>query len=423
MGQHLSHIERARHAIDQSQRVDTEGGLHRGLLKQVVQDHVGVGIALEPDDQAGLATRRVVLGLGDPVEIARADQVLDLLGHRGNRRLVRHLGDDDPSGSVAPLFDVSHRPQLDRAPSGAQGVQDSLATQDERAGREVRALDELHQVVRRGVRVLEQVGGGVDDLTQVVRRNVGGHAHGDALGAVDQHVRKARREDRGLFGRGVVVGDEVDGLLVDAAHQLQSQCSKSALGVAHGCRSLVGSGSAEVSVAVDQRVPHRELLDHAGQGFVDRRVAVRVVRAHDVADHLGALRVRSVGQEPLVVHGVQDPAMDRLQAVTNVGERPRHDDRHGVFEEGALHLLLDLDGLDEPGDDIVGGVGPAPALVVTSWHALSSSASVSKALRSSVRCLSSVVGRWCHRRIGPLVGVRLEGFRYRGSGRPWHWFG
>ena len=38
--------------------------------------------------------------------------------------------------------------------------------------------------------------------------------------------------------------------------------------------------------------------------------------------------------------------MHRLEAVARVGQGPRHDDRHGVVEEGALHLLLDLDRLD-----------------------------------------------------------------------------
>ena len=37
----------------------------------------------------------------------------------------------------------------------------------------------------------------VDDLAEIVRRDVGRHADGDAAGAVDQQVREARRQDRG----------------------------------------------------------------------------------------------------------------------------------------------------------------------------------------------------------------------------------
>ena len=39
----------------------------------------------------------------------------------------------------------------------------------------------------------------VDDLAQVVRRDVGGHADGDAGRAVDQQVRDRRRQDRRLL--------------------------------------------------------------------------------------------------------------------------------------------------------------------------------------------------------------------------------
>ncbi len=153
----------------------------------------------------------------------------------------------------------------------------------------------------------------------------------------------------------VVVGHQVDGLFVDVGHELQRQRSQPAFGVAHGRGAVVGAAAAEAAVAVDQRVAERELLDHAGQRLVDRRVAVRVVRPHDLAHDLGALAVRPVGTLPVVEHGVEDPAMYRLESVAHVGQGPGDDDGHGVLEERALHLLLDLDGLDGAADGLVPG--------------------------------------------------------------------
>jgi hypothetical protein len=96
------------------------------------------------------------------------------------------------------------------------------------------------------------VDGGVDDLAQVVGRDVGGHAHGDALAAVDQQVREPAGQHHRLgLVAGVVVG-EVDGVLVDAVEHLHGDRRQPALGVA-----LAAGGSrrrAEVAVAVDQRV-------------------------------------------------------------------------------------------------------------------------------------------------------------------------
>jgi hypothetical protein len=55
----------------------------------------------------------------------------------------------------------------------------------------VRTLDERHQVVGRRLGVRQEVQRGVDDLAQVVRRDLGRHTHGDALGAVHQEIREA----------------------------------------------------------------------------------------------------------------------------------------------------------------------------------------------------------------------------------------
>ena len=102
----------------------------------------------------------------------------------------------------------------------------------------------------------------------------------------------------------------------------------------------------EISMPVDERVAQGEVLRHADQSVVDRAVAVRVVLAHHLTGDPRALHVGAVGARAEDVHAPEDPAVHRLESVARVGQRPRRDDRHGVVEEGALHLLLDLDGLD-----------------------------------------------------------------------------
>ena len=61
-------------------------------------------------------------------------------------------------------------------------------------------------------------------------------------------------------------------------------------GVAGGCR-VIAVDVAEVALAVDERITHREILGEAGERVVDRLVAVRMQVAHDVADNLGALQI------------------------------------------------------------------------------------------------------------------------------------
>jgi hypothetical protein len=46
-----------------------------------------------------------------------------------------------------------------------------------------------------------------------------------------------------------------------------------------------------------------------------------MVVAHHVADHLRALSVLRVGREVLLPHREEDAALDRLEAVADVGQR------------------------------------------------------------------------------------------------------
>ena len=342
----LHQVERAGHAVDQRHHVDGEAGLQLRLLEQVVQHDVGVGVPAQADDEVGLAAGRVVVDVGDALELAGVDQLLDAPGDGLAAGLVGQLGDDDlhAAAPASRLLDGGLGPHLHAAPAGAVGLHDPGPAHDEAARREVGTLHEAHEVVRRGVRVVDQVDGGVDDLAQVVGRDVGGHADRDALAAVDQQVGEAGGQDDGLLVGPVVGRLEVDGVLVDVRDHLHGERVQAALRVALGRRPEVGR--AVVAVEVDERVAQREGLGHAHEGVIDRAVAVRMELGHRVAGDAGALDEGAVGPEALLLHVPDDPPVHRLEAVAHVRQGAGHDDGHGVVQEGPLHLLLDLDRLD-----------------------------------------------------------------------------
>ena len=204
-----------------------------------------------------------------------------------------------------------------------------------------------------GVRIVDHLDGGVDDFREVVRRDVGGHADRDAVGAVDDEVGNAGGQDVGLEGGLVVVGDEVDGVHFNVGEQFAADFFEAALGVPHGGRRIAIDG-AEISLAVDQGIAHAEGLRHADERVVDGGVAVGVVNAHGLADDLRALGVLLVRLQTHLVHGVKNAAMDGLEAVAGIGKRAPDDDRHGVVEIRAAHLVFNIDG-DEIGCAGAGG--------------------------------------------------------------------
>src|SRR5690606_24117169 len=93
------------------------------------------------------------------------------------------------------------------------------------------------------------------------------------------------------------------------------------------------------------------------QRVVDGGITVRVELPHHVTDHPGALDVPALGPVTAVVHRVQDLAVNRLEAVPYVRQRPTHDHAHGVVEIRALHLDLEADRHDtataRAGDNLV----------------------------------------------------------------------
>ena len=153
-----------------------------------------------------------------------------------------------------------------------------------------------------------------------------------------------RGQDRRLLERAVVGERPVDRFLVDVvAEHLLREAREADLGVAHRGRR-VAVDRAEVALPVHERLGHREVLRHPDDRVVDRRVAVRVVLAHDVADESGRLLVGPVVPVRLLPHPEEDAAVHGLEAVAHVGERAPDDDGHRVVEIAPLDLLFDGDG-------------------------------------------------------------------------------
>ena len=322
--------ERARHAVHEGEHVGAERLLQLRVLVQVVEHDLRHGVALEHQHEAlAGAARGFVAHVGDATDLAVAHRFADRHDKAIGIDLVGQFRDDKAHASADFLGvdDCTHR---DEAASGAVGLFDALVPQDCGAGREVRTLDagdeSVEQLFAACLRVFQRPVHAIGDLAHVVGWNVGGHAHGDATGTVDQQVGEAAGQHDGLLRLAVVVGLEVNGVLVDVAHHFHGERGHAALRVTHGGRGIVARG-AEVALSVHEQVAHAPRLCHAHEGVVDGGIAVRMVLAHHVAHDAGALVVAAVGTVAAVIHRVDHATVHRLHAVAHIGERTLHD--HG----------------------------------------------------------------------------------------------
>ena len=341
--QQFLEVQQARLTVLQRDDVDAEHRLHRRLLVEIVEHDVGDFAALELDDDTHAVLVRLVPELGNALDLLAAHEVRDALEQPRLVDLIRQLGDDDrlAAGGV-DFLDVGLGPDQEPAPTRGVSVVDLARAVDDPGRRKIRARHMLHEFRDADVRVVDDRHTGVNHLGEVVRRDVRRHAHSDAGRAVHEQVRHAGRQHRRLDLGLVVVRREIDRFLVDVGEQLRRDPGHPDLGVTHRRRS-VAVDRAEVALAVDEQVAHREGLGHAHDRVVHGRVAVGVILADHVTDDTGRLLVWLVPVVAELPHCVEDAAVDRLETVPNVGQGPAHDHAHGVIEVGLFHLVFEID--------------------------------------------------------------------------------
>ena len=323
------------------QHVGGKARLRGRVTPDLVEDDFGRSIALEVDHHADAFTARFVADVRNAFDPFLLGGFGDLFDQCVLADLVGDRGEHDRL-SIALGFDLMPRAHQYRSASGRVGRACTRLAQDERGGREIGTGDDLEQLFRGYRRVIDIGKAAIDHFAQIVRRNIGRHADGNAARAVDQQVWEARGQYGRLAPRTVVIVREIDRVLVEIVEQRVGDPREPRFGISHAGRRI-GVHRTEVALTIDQGHAQRPVLRHAGERVVNRGIAVRVIVAHHVADDLGALAIGAPGHEAAFLTGEQDPTVNRLQTVAHIGQRAADDHAHRVIEIARLHLIDDVD--------------------------------------------------------------------------------
>lgn len=300
--------------LHERQQDDAVGHLQVGVFVERIEHHLCVGVLLAFDDDAHPVPARLVADVRDALDALVLDHVRNGLDEHRLVDLIGDLRDDDAVAQVparAEFLDLALGADDDIPLSRAVRLADAAPAHDDAPRGEVGRGDVVHQLVHRELGIVNEGNGAVDGLREVVRRNVGRHADGNAVRAVDQKIGEARRQNGGLHLVSVEVGEEVHRLLVQIAQHLRREFGKTRLGITHGGRRIAVHRP-EVAVSVHEREVDGEVLRKTHQGVVHGRVPVRVEFTQDVTDDTRTLAVVLVVVEPHLVHGVEDAAVNRL---------------------------------------------------------------------------------------------------------------
>ena len=260
----------------------------------------------------------------------------NLLQHLRTGHLVRQRGDHH--GAI--LF-IPHRAHAHGATAVLVDFADFRTRGDDLGfGRIVRPLHDLQQIVQRGFWLLNQGDGRFRHFTQVVRRNVRRHAHGDTGRAVQQDVRQTRRQHFRLLHRTVEVWHPVDRPLPQLAQQHFGIFRQAGFGITHCRKGFRIVRRPPVPLAIHQRIAIRERLGHQHHRFIAGAVAVRMVFTQHVADGTGGFLKLGGSIQPQFGHRIDDAALNGLQAIPDKRQRPVHDDVHGVVQVGVFREFM-----------------------------------------------------------------------------------
>ena len=338
--------EGARTTLHEGDVVEREAGLKRGVLEQGVQHDAGIRPLLEPDDHADTLAGALVIDIGNAFDFLFLGHLRDLLDHLALVHHIRDLGDDDGLVTAVVHLDFRLGAHHDAAAAGLVGLLDAAAAHDDAAGREIGALDVLHQLIRGDFGIVDVGADRVAALAQVVRGHVRGHAHGDAGSTVQQKQRGLGRDHRRFLEGVVKVGGHVHGVLLHVGQDVLGHLLELGFGVTHGGRRVSVHG-AEVTLAPDQRIPLVPPLSQTDHRVVHAGVAVRVVLTHHVTHDTGGFLGLSVIFDTHFVHAVKHAALDGLEAVPGVGKCTGNDDGHRIVDVRRTHFVIDLHRLDQ----------------------------------------------------------------------------
>ena len=336
--EYLGEREYLRLVVYEREHIYSAGVLELRVLVELIENYLTVGVALVLDNDTHTVSARLVAKLGDTLNSLILNKSCDSLAEHALVDSVGYLGNYDP---VLVFFDIRLCANHDSSLTRGISLKDAVRAVDSRVGRKIGALEVFHKLGNSGLGVVHTVDGSVDNLTEIVRGNIGRHTYGDTHSSVYEQVREARGKHLRLTAAVVEVGNEVNDLFLKIRHKLVCYLRHSRLGVTVSSRA-VAVNRAEVSVTLYERIAVGKVLRHTNHSSVNGRVSVRMVAAENITDRSRRLTEGSVVGQVVLVHSVHYSSLTGLHTVANVGKRTGSDYGHRVFDEGFFDFLLHL---------------------------------------------------------------------------------
>ncbi len=256
-------------AVHQCQHIQMEGALKIREFVKPVEDFLRLGIAVEINRHAQAVLVGFITDIFDAVNLFFRHQLGNLFQQIGFLHLIGNLGDDNLVAiGLFVLHDFGFAAANNRPLALRIGRDDLFTVKNFSAQRKIGALDELKQIFGGRLGSIKQICERVANFTQIMRRNVSGHAHGNPQGTVQEQLRQGRWQNRRFLARAVVIVNEINRVFINIFQNRFPHPRQTRLGVAHR-RGRIPVNTAKIALALHQRVAQGKILRQAHHRVID----------------------------------------------------------------------------------------------------------------------------------------------------------
>jgi len=175
---HFQQVKKLGLLVNNGQHDDAERRLQGGVLVKVIENNFWYLSPFDFNHHPDSLPIRFITDIGYPLNFLGVDQFSNVFEESGFVDPIRYLGYNYFVflASFSTTFNRAFGSQVNNAFAFLISLADVLAVKNITTCGEIRPRNKFHNVIQRGLGMINQINQTVTDLSQIVRRNVTGHA-------------------------------------------------------------------------------------------------------------------------------------------------------------------------------------------------------------------------------------------------------
>ena len=194
-------------------------------------------------------------------------------------------------------------PHLHRATASGIGIPNTSGAHNQTASREIRSLNNSHQLLYRSLRIVNKHQNTINNLTHIMRRNIGSHTYRNTRCTVNQQLWELGWQYRRFLQGFIVVWYKIHCVLINILQHQLCNFGHTHLSVTHSCWRITIHRT-KVTVAIRQHIAHGEILGHTHNSIINRAITMRMIFTKNFAYDTGRFLVRLAGSHTGFLHSI-----------------------------------------------------------------------------------------------------------------------